>query len=68
MSSVDWSPQFSTLTDRIATCGGDGQVQVHRLQRRGLAEEAWGDTQTVHVKDEKVQHLHLHEKGTVLQQ
>lgn len=54
MTSVDWSPQFSTLTDRIVTCGGDGRVQVHRLPRRGLAEEAWGDTETVLVKDEKV--------------
>ncbi len=56
MSSVHWSPQFCTSYDLIATCGGDGRLQVHRLERQGLAEEGWAaaDVQTVQLKDEKV--------------
>ncbi|CBJ32304.1 conserved unknown protein [Ectocarpus siliculosus] len=53
VSSVSWSPQFCTTFDRIATCGGDGRVRVHRLERRDLAEAAWASTQTAHLKDEK---------------
>eukprot|EP00903_Cladosiphon_okamuranus_P007998 g7717.t1 len=54
VSSVHWSPQFCTSYDRIATCGGDGRLQVHRLERQGLTTEAWDDdVQTVQVRDDK---------------
>lgn len=61
MSSVHWSPQFCTSYDRIATCGGDGRLQVHRLDRQGLSTEAWADDiQTVQVRDDKVcVHVHM---------